>query len=355
MKKKRAFFRHIPICLTLCSVLCLSLNVLPYNNIPGINNASGIFCSDFSPASLVLRKNLQIFPASLVYAEEIDASAYEQWLLEGEAGEDNGNEAEAEAESNEEAVNDGELNNDGSYADEANGEEAEYFYYTNEDTGYSIYIDDGEFLLSGDEIERLADRMWPITAYGHAAFVSGRSDTGSAAEYAFNLYEQLFSMDSGILFLFDMDDREIRIEMDGEIYKTIGRGDANNIADNVYRYATNGDFFTCADTAFMQAMKILEGQWIARPMKWITNILLSLILGLLINYMILWLARNKFKPSASEILDNMDVNINIQNPKANFRNQQKIYHPPSRSSGGGGRSGGGGGGGHSGGGGGHGF
>ena len=47
-----------------------------------------------------------------------------------------------------------------------------FFVYTNPQTGYSIYIEDGEDLLTDSEETALIEDMKPITEFGNAGFVS---------------------------------------------------------------------------------------------------------------------------------------------------------------------------------------
>jgi len=222
--------------------------------------------------------------------------------------------------------------------------------YTNPETGYTVVLEDDADLLYERQRSALVDDMKPITDYGDVAFKSIDSNYQTTRDYADDYYHSQFGYGNGTLFLIDMDNREIYIFSDGDLYKTITKGVANTITDNVYSYASKADYYTCAATAYRQMYAKLSGQRIAQPMKYLSNAFLALILALLINYLFVKGFSKAKKPTNSQLLDSIYTRCDIQNPRAVFVHQTKVYDPPSSGS-----SGGGGGGGHSGGGGGHSF
>ena len=48
---------------------------------------------------------------------------------------------------------------------------------------------------------------------------------------------------------------------------------ADSITDNVYTYASNRDYFSCAAKGFERELNLLKGQKIRQPMKYISNAL----------------------------------------------------------------------------------
>ena len=228
--------------------------------------------------------------------------------------------------------------------------------FSNKETKYSIYLDDWADLLTPDEEEALLEVMEPITAYGNVAFVSiADNPEYSSKRYAQKYYQEHFGYDSGIVFLVDMDERYLWIQCNGAIYKTITTSYSNTITDNVYSYASDEDYLTCASKAFEQVNTLLEGRRIAQPMKYISNALLAIVLALMINYFLVMTRSRSRKASNSQVLNGIFSKVAITNTQTSFVNQTKRYSPQSSSSSSSGsRSGGGGGGGRSsGGGGGH--
>lgn len=219
--------------------------------------------------------------------------------------------------------------------------------WKNEKTGYNVLLEDDADLLSEEEKAQLALEMQSITAYGNAAFKSVSCNDYSASYFAREFYHTQFGQASGALFLIDMDNREIYIFSDGAVYRTITAAYANTITDNVYRYASGGDYYGCASKAFAQVQSLLTGGRIAQPMKYISNALLALILASLINYFAAMLLSGSAKPSSGEILKSISTKFIFSNPQKHLIKQEKTYSPRSSDSGGGHSSGSHSGGGHS--------
>ncbi len=220
--------------------------------------------------------------------------------------------------------------------------------YTNASTGYGVYIIDSEDLLTDSEEEDLIEDMEPITAYGDVAFESVYVSHGTTDNYSHDRYRELFGGGSGTLFVIDMGNRNIYIHSNGAIYRTITDRYAETITDNVYTYASKGDYYGCAAEVYREIFLLLDGRKIAQPMKYISNALLALILAFLINYLIVRRVAAAHKPKHSEIMNALTATCDISNTHAQFTHQTRVYDPPSKSSsggGGGGHSGGGGGGG----------
>lgn len=225
----------------------------------------------------------------------------------------------------------------------------------NPSTGYSIIINDEADLLTPSEEQTLAREMEPITAYGGVCFMTLNKNSTSAQKAAEKAYLNYFDNDSGVLLLIDMYNRQIWMSVNGAIYEVVTSNYCKTITDNVYKYATNKDYYTCASKAFTQVNSLLSGQKIAQPMKHISNGLLAVILAVLFNFWFMMLASNRWKRSAYGTIAGSIGDVDVQNINISKLETEKVYSPRSknRGSSGGGRSSGGGG--FSGGGGGHSF
>ena len=217
-----------------------------------------------------------------------------------------------------------------------------FFLYTNPQTGYSVYIDDSEDLLTDSEEAQLVEDMKPITEYGYAGFVSCENYEYSTASYSSRRYSSLFGSESGTLLVIDVGMREFYIKNDGAISKVITNAYSNTISDNIYRYASSGDYYLFAATCYAQIYTLLAGGKVAQPMRYISAALLALILGLLVNYLILRALTVPKKAAADDIIDAAKVDFILRNPEASLDHTSRVYSPV-RSSGGGGSRGGGGG------------
>ena len=220
---------------------------------------------------------------------------------------------------------------------------AETKTYTNKSTGYQVIVEDDANLLTDEEETTLGKEMAPITTYGSVAFKSiDYNPYYSTEDYIRSYYRDTFGSTSATVFLIDMDNRNIWIHSNGTIYETITKSYANTITDNVYKYASDGDYYTCAFTAFGQINTLLEGRKIAQPMKYISNAFLAVIIALLLNYFLVRSFSRAKRPSKTDLLGKVFTQCNIANPNVRFIRQSRVYSPPS-SSGSGGSSGGGGG------------
>lgn len=231
--------------------------------------------------------------------------------------------------------------------------------YINPDTGYEAIIEDDAALMAENDYEALLGLMKQITLYGNVMLKTIETNNMSTEGYIRALYNERFKSDSGTILVIDMDNRNIWIHSNGKIYNTVTSSYADTITDNVYRYASSGDYYTCAYKVFEQELALLKGSKISQPMKYISNALLAIVADLLINYGIVRMYVRKKVPSIKKIMNVILVNKAFDNCKVVHTYQSKTYSPvesdsDSGSSGGsssggssGGASGGGGGGGHS--------
>lgn len=221
---------------------------------------------------------------------------------------------------------------------------------------YYLIIEDDANLLSSEEIDKLKERMRPLTKYGHIVYKSiSTNPKGSTQDFAEDYYYSKFENESGTIFIIDMDKRMIYIVSSGANYKTVTKGKAETITDNIYKYASREEYYECADKAFEQIGIILDGGKIAEPMRHVSNVVVAIVVAFFINFFIVLSASKLKKASNSEIIKNCDIMFEAGNVSGTKTGTHSVYSPPSSSSGGSSGGGGGGGGGFSGGGGGHSF
>ena len=234
-----------------------------------------------------------------------------------------------------------------------------------EESVYRVVVDDEADLLTGAEEAELTAVMEKVLPYGNAAFVSVNQNSTTTERLAEQKFLEFFGDTSGALLIIDMDNRYIQLIADGAVYKTVNRTRCNEITDNIYRYASQKDYYTCASKAFEQVVRLLEGGKVAAPFRYVTNAFLAVCLALIGNFAVMSLQRRK--KVAPENALNVKVAVNTASSAVKtaivagvvlkMLSQRKTKHVESSSSGrsGGGFSGGGGhsGGGFSGGGGGH--
>ena len=226
---------------------------------------------------------------------------------------------------------------------------ADNYEYLNPKTEYFVVIEDDASLLSSSQIAALANDMKPLTEHGNIVFKSTNVNNKSTREYAHDCYYDRFGSQTGSLFLIDMDHREIWIHSDGDNYTLISTSKANSITDNVFRYASQADYYGCASSAFKQMERVLNGQKIPESMKYICNALISLTIGFFVSFFFVWKNSRIKSASSHEIIKNCKVNFKIGTITATKTGEHKVYSPVQSSSSSGFSSGGhgSGGGGHS--------
>ena len=136
-------------------------------------------------------------------------------------------------------------------------EQADY-YLLNENTGYSVVINDEADLLSGDEISLLSNDMFPLTEFGNIVFLSTTYPSTSQHKIANDYYYELFGTASGSVLLIDMYERIVYIYSDGSNLKTITSSKAEIITDNIYQYLSDKKYYDGASIAFSQIYTLLN-------------------------------------------------------------------------------------------------
>lgn len=204
----------------------------------------------------------------------------------------------------------------------------------NQDMEYDVVIEDAANLLSDEEREELIEAMKPVAEYGHVAFITTLQNPGTAEAYCHKVYDRYWGADpvSAAVFLVDMDNRYVRLQCDGYIYSIVDDNYCDTITDNVFKYAREGDFYSCAEQAFVQVGTLLSGQRIAQPMKYISNALLALISAVLLMFLYVRIVTRQKAPSDDEMLNYIIYHCDIEEPKKKYLGKKKIE---STSSGGG--------------------
>ncbi len=224
---------------------------------------------------------------------------------------------------------------------------------------YEAYIADFSDLLTDEEENELYYLMREGAEYGNMVFVTIDDAQGyKTKDYIEKMYQtdEVLKGTNAVIYMIDMDNRLLWISGYGDNRKTITPDYGNLITDNIYKYAKDGDYYTCAIKGFEQINQRLAGSRVAGALRSVGNLCMAVIIAEILCFTFAYVTSVAKKAGDDQILENLDFAVNLQNPKVKKTGTRKVYDPV-RSSGssGGGRSGGGGGGGFSGGGGGHGF
>ena len=233
--------------------------------------------------------------------------------------------------------------------------------------GTMAVVKDDADLYSAKEREDLLAQIKELLPYGNIGIETSYESNSDTAAFSRSEYIDMFGETSGTLFLIDMYNRRIQFFSGAEMYQTLNTTRANEITDNIYTYASDGDYYMATSKAFEQVQIVLEGGRIVAPMRFATNAALAIGIALLVNFIIIMVQRKR-NANATKLTNALAYSGRqpgtsvVKNVRSVMTRQSKTRHTSSSGGGGGfsgggggGFSGGGGGGGFSGGGGGHSF
>lgn len=184
---------------------------------------------------------------------------------------------------------------------------------------YRVTIVDRAELLTEAQEENLAKAMRNVAAYHPVAFFSVNYSGGrSASRLAEILFDEVFPEKNGILFLIDMDNREIWLQKANN-NRNLTTALCNTVTDNVYRYASFGNYSRCAEEAFMQVYRILNGERVPETMKHMSNLFLSLAAAVLLVFHFAAKGTGVIRPKqVFDVDDNMTGHVSTGNVKKRF-------------------------------------
>ena len=235
---------------------------------------------------------------------------------------------------------------------------AETMTRQNDGTGYRAVIEDDAGLLDAAEYEGVFASMMPITEHCNVGFYTYG---GESREYVANKATDWARKTFGktcTLFIIDMATRQLAVWSTDDVLNTLSQAKTYTITDNIYPYASRKQYAACAESAFNQINKVLKGEKVTGPMRYISNGLLALLGAILLAYLFISARmEQEVKVSLPEIAT---ATAGAGAVIASKTLSRKVRHSSSsgggfHSSGGGGFHSGGGGGGFHGGGGSHGF
>lgn len=226
--------------------------------------------------------------------------------------------------------------------------------YAEDEGGYMMWIEDNAELLTEEEEEILYDNMEGLLDYGNVFFSTQILSEGESYEgYSEDLYYEYFGNEPGVHFMIDMGNRKLVLSASTGMEDLIGK-ERESIVDNIYTLATDKDYLGCAIECFDEILIVINDGKIAHKMKYIDNAIIALIIGIILNFMLVFSTKKK-KASPNRILEAVAITSAVAMTSVNKGNLVKEYSPSNSSSSGGSSGGGGGGGGFSGGSSSHGF
>ena len=220
---------------------------------------------------------------------------------------------------------------------------------TNNVSGYTAFLYDNAGLFAQTEARTLLNEIYQYTEYGDMVVLTTNENPYGNSESATDqfceaFYQQYSKKDNCVIFIIDMKTRYLLVYSAGDVVEdNLTASKCSTITDNVYSYASDKDYYRCASEAYIQIGKVLAGMHIAQPMKVVSNVFISLVIGFVVMYLVAVGKSSVSKTSDTELLKYAAVNFNAVNPTDTITSTTKTYCPRSSGSSGG-RSGGGGGG-----------
>lgn len=201
---------------------------------------------------------------------------------------------------------------------------------------YSIIIEDDANLLTEVEEQQLRTEMGVLTEFGYVMFKTTNTANGtSSLRYIQNYYYSKLGNRSGVAFYIDMNKRQVCACATGGLEKIITSSKCDTIMDNVYRYATRGDYYSCAKETFSQMDRLLNGGRIAESMKYYCNAILSVMISLFISYGFYMIITGNRKVSKKDLIDECEVSLEHSPIEVAKTGTHRVYSPVSDSSSGG--------------------
>lgn len=190
-----------------------------------------------------------------------------------------------------------------------------------------------------DEADILTDQaaimemMEYVSQYSNVMLYTTDDNPKSVEYLGDKLAQEYFGLAPSVIFIIDMDNREICITAANDAQSAISTSVANTITDNVYSYASDEDYDQCAITAFKQIHAKFRNENIPEPMRYIGNAFLAIMIGVgAASVLARMMSRIRFKKD-----EGITVDTECQAPMSTIISVTKS----SRSSGGSGGSGGG--------------
>lgn len=209
---------------------------------------------------------------------------------------------------------------------------------------YKVQIIDRAKLLTEEQKQLLYKDMEPLAKYGHVVFYTTTLKKGVNYEKnCESIYYQLHKNDPGVIFQIDMGNRKLTLSASTGMEDRIGH-ERSSIVDNIYQKATARDYYGCASDCYKQILMVINNEEIAHDMKYIDNAICAVILGLLINFMVMF-STTRNRATKTKLLGEMTAAIALGEVMVKATKSKRYYDPKPKGSSGGGSSWGGGGGG----------
>ncbi|MBR4207604.1 MAG: TPM domain-containing protein [Lachnospiraceae bacterium] len=196
----------------------------------------------------------------------------------------------------------------------------------------SYYIDDELGLFEGEDMTGLYAVMEELCGYGNVLLLTAELKAGETDSYCDREYVERFGYTEGVVFLIDMGDRMLWFKGMEDTDKVITDSVCNTIMDNVYTYASEGDYVKVSEKAFEQALTVLKGNRIAQPLKYISNFFFAVTIAFIICFQILRKSVKTEETNPLDVFGHIVSSVTAAGIAKKLIDTKKRYIPPSSSS-----------------------
>ena len=184
---------------------------------------------------------------------------------------------------------------------------------TNPETPYMAVVVDAAGLLADSEEAKLLDEMMPITEYANIAVYTVDTPTSlKDYERAREKRQELFGDSDSAVFMIDMYLRRVIIQRKGNMEKFFNNSMANNITNNVAKYAHKEQYYKTCSVAISQMADVINERNIPSPMKYMSNFSIAFILSLVLIFRIaLLLSSNLKKTEWTDKEETMESDVEV--------------------------------------------
>ena len=144
-------------------------------------------------------------------------------------------------------------------------------------------MDDRVHLLTNEHQDMIVEKYSAISEYLSAAFVTTNNNPDSAGEYAKKYAIEHYGNAPAVVFLYDVGNRDIFLYVNGSAKSIITKTDATVIINRIKKYVPRYQSYYCTDDCFDYILTKCRSHHLVGSVKHITNAMIAVLIGILIN------------------------------------------------------------------------
>lgn len=195
---------------------------------------------------------------------------------------------------------------------------------------YTAVIYDNTDVFSYAEEQTLLEAMEPLCEYGNICIMTLVSYDGLTYDIISNHYYETFGDTSGMMIFIETKNSAMQIHCNGEIAESIGNNSLRDITFKTAGYATEGQYYTCAEKVLSETQKYLFNDQVSGPMKIVSSALLAIIIGLTVTYFIVRNFYGRKTAKEEEVLASIYTQHKLTMPNLEHTGSVKLVNVPKK-------------------------